>query len=77
MVTGIPELQEEHEGICRRCTLGKNTKGPYPNSDSRSKGILDLVHLDVCGPMIVSSLGGFWKTWIYFIKTKDKLFSRL
>jgi hypothetical protein len=29
MVTGIPKLQTEHEGICRGCTLGKNTKGPY------------------------------------------------
>jgi transposase InsO family protein len=45
------------------------------------------VHLDVCGPMTLSSLGGFlyyvtfiddfsWKTWIYFIKTKDEVFSR-
>jgi hypothetical protein len=87
MVTSIPELQEEHEGICRGCTLGKNTKGPYPSSDSRSKGILDLVHSDICGPMTVSSLGGFLyyvtfiddfsrKTWIYFIKTKDEVFSR-
>jgi transposase InsO family protein len=87
MVTGIPELQVEHEGVCRGCTLGKNTKGPYPSSDSRSKGILDLVHSDVCRPMTVSSLGGFlyyvtfiddfsWKTWIYFMKTKDEVFNR-
>jgi transposase InsO family protein len=73
--------------FCRGCTLGKNTKGPYPSSDSRSKGILDLVHSDVCGPMTVSSLGGFLyyvtfiddfsrKTWIYFMKTKDEVFSR-
>jgi hypothetical protein len=59
MVTGIPKLQAEHEGVCKGCTLGKNTKGPYASSDSRSKGILDLVHSGVCGPMTVSSLGGF------------------
>jgi hypothetical protein len=59
MVTGIPEPQAEHEGVCRGCTLGKNTKGPYSSSDSRSKGILDLMHSDVCRPMTVSSLGGF------------------
>jgi hypothetical protein len=87
MVAGIPELQEEHEGICRGCTLGKNTKGPYPSSDSRSKGILDLVQSNVCGPMTISSLVGFlyyvtfiddisWKTRIYLIKTKDEVFSR-
>jgi hypothetical protein len=87
MVTGILELQEEHEGIRRGCTLGKNTKGHYPRSDSISKGILDLVHLDICGPMRVSYLGVFLyyltfiddfsrKTWIYFKKTKDEVFSR-
>jgi hypothetical protein len=87
MVTGIPELQEEYEGICRGCTLGKNTKGPYPSSDSRSRGIFDLVQSDVCGPMTLSYLVGLLyyvifiddfsrKTWIYFINTKDEVFSR-
>jgi hypothetical protein len=59
MVTGLPELQVEHDGICRGCALGKNAKGYFPRSDNRSKGILDLVHSDVCGPMTVASLGGF------------------
>jgi transposase InsO family protein len=87
MVTGLPELQVEHDGICRGCALGKNAKGYFPSSDSRSKGILDLVHSDVCGPMTVASLGGFLyyvifiddfsrKTWIFFMKTKDEVFSR-
>ena len=67
MVTGIPEFQEEHEGICRGCTLGQNTKIPYPSSDSASKGILDIVHLDVCGPMTVSYLGGF----LYYVTFID------
>jgi transposase InsO family protein len=87
MVTGLPELQVEHDGICRGCALGKNAKGYFPSSDNRSKGILDLVHSDVCGPMTVASLGGFlyyvifiddfsWKTWIFFMKTKDEVFNR-
>lgn len=52
-----------------------------------SKGTLDLVHSNVWGSMTISSLGGFlyyvtffddfsWKTWIYFMKTKDEVFSR-
>ena len=88
MATNILDLQVEHEGVCKGCTLGKNTKGPYPSSDSRSEGILDLVHSDVCGPMTISYLhGGFlycvtsiddfsWNTWIYFINTKNEVFSR-
>lgn len=87
MIISLPELQVEHDGICRGCALGKNAKGSFLSSDSRSKRILDLVHLDVCGSMIVPSLGGFsyyvifiddfsWKTWIYLMKTKDEVFSR-
>lgn len=56
-------------------------------SDSRSKGILDLIHSYVCGPMIVSSLNGYFyyvlfiydhfrKTWIYFLKIKDGVLAR-
>jgi hypothetical protein len=55
MVVGIPELQSVHEGVCRGCALGKNIK-PFPSSENRSKEILDLIHLDVCGPMPMKSL---------------------
>jgi len=67
--------------------MRKNAKGSFLSSDNRSKGILDLVHLDVCGLMSVSSLGGFLyyvtfiydyslKKWIFFMKDKDEFFSR-
>jgi hypothetical protein len=59
MVTGLPQLCVEHDGICRGCSLGKNSKGSFLSSDNRSKGILDLVHSDLCGPMIVASLSGY------------------
>jgi hypothetical protein len=82
MVTSLPEIQIQHKGVCRGCSLGKNFKGSFLSSDNRSKEILDLIHSDVCGPMIVSSLNGYLyyvlsiddhsrKTWIYFLKTKD------
>ena len=58
MVVGMPELQSVHEGVCRGCALGKNIKTPFPINENRSKGILDLIHSDVCGPMSVKSLGG-------------------
>ena len=44
MVTGLPMLHVEHDGICRGCALGKNTKGSFPKSETISKGILDLIH---------------------------------
>jgi hypothetical protein len=54
MVTDLPTLCVEHDGICRGCSLGKNAKGYFMGSDNKSKGILDLVHSNLCGPMIVS-----------------------
>jgi hypothetical protein len=87
MVEGIPELQSTHEGICKGCALGKNIKKPFPSSNNRSKEILDLIHSDVCDPMPIKSLGGSSyyaifiddysrKTWLYLLKTKDKVFSK-
>ena len=60
---------------------------PRLSNYSRSAGILDLVHSDVCGPISSVSLGGCEyyvkfiddhsrKTWIYFLKTKSEVFKR-
>jgi hypothetical protein len=87
MVTGLPEIQIHHEGVCKGCALGKNVKGSFPSSDNRSKEILDLIHSYVCGPMTVASLNGYLfyvlfiddhskKTWIYFLKNKDGVLAK-
>jgi hypothetical protein len=87
MVEGILELQSTHEGICKGCALGKNIKKSFPSSNNRSKEILDLIHLYVCGPMPIGSLRGslyciifindyLKKTWLYLLKTKDEVFSK-
>jgi transposase InsO family protein len=75
----------------RRCAegvlLGSTPRLSFPSSDSRSTGVLDLIHTDVCGPMSRVSLGGCEyyvtfiddhsrKTWIYFLKTKSEVFKR-
>jgi hypothetical protein len=67
--------------------LGKHAKATFTRSEHRSKEILDLVHLDVCGSMSIPSiLGSMYyvnsitifscKTWFYFSKTKDEVFSK-
>jgi hypothetical protein len=87
MVTYLPKIHVHHDGICRGCSLGKNVKGSCLSSDNRSKGILDLIHSDVCGPVIVASLNGYLyyvlfindhsrKTWIYILNTKDEVLAR-
>ena len=37
IVDGIPKLKEDHEGVCKGCALGKNTKRPFGISVSQSK----------------------------------------
>jgi hypothetical protein len=49
IVTGLPDLGIEEQGVCRGCALGKNAKVAFPSNESRSKGILELIHLYVCG----------------------------
>ena len=84
-MTGLPEIQINHEGVCKGCAQVKNTKNPYPRSNSKEKWILYIVCSDVCGPMQTISLSGYvyyasfindysYKTWIYFLKKKDEMF---
>ena len=87
MVTGMPEVSPKHDGICKGCALGKNTKKSFSISKNRSKGILDLIHSDICGPMSSPSLSGCLyyvlfiddhsrKSWIYFLKAKSESFDK-
>jgi transposase InsO family protein len=66
---------------------GKNIKNPFPKRDSKAEGALELIHSDVCGPMPSSPISGYVyyvsfiddysrKTWIYFLKSKDEVFSK-
>jgi hypothetical protein len=52
MVTGVPDFSSKHHELCKGCALGKYTKTAFPSSDSRAAEILDLIHSDVCGPVI-------------------------
>ena len=85
-VEGLPEFQAKHDGICKGCAKGNNTKKTFPSSESKAKGILEIIHSDVCGPMSSNSLSGYAyyffiddfsrKTWVYFMKNKDEVFSK-
>jgi hypothetical protein len=86
-ITGLPELKGDHKGVCNGCEQGKNIKNPFPKWDSKTEGVLELIHSYVCGPMPSSSISGYVyyvsfiddcsrKTWIYFLKTKDEVFSK-
>jgi transposase InsO family protein len=87
MVTCFLGFIVEQDGVCKGCALSKQAKATFPNSETRSKGALDLVHSDIVGPMSVESISGCSyfvtfidgyskRTWIYFLKAKDEVFSR-
>ena len=87
VVTCLPDLNVDHEGICKGCAKGKNIKNPFRKSDTILEGILELIHSNVCGPMPSTSLSGYVyyvtfiddysrKTWVYFLKSKDEVFGK-
>jgi transposase InsO family protein len=73
--------------MCKGCAQGKNVKNPFPRTNSRAKGVLDIVHSDVCRQMSTPFLNGYiyyvsfiddysCRTWIYFLNSKDEVFSK-
>ena len=86
-VTGVPELSTKRDDVCRGCVLGRYAKAAYQRSNNRAMSVLGLIHSDICGPMSTRALSGVEyfvtfiddhskKTWISFLKTKDKVFNR-
>ena len=66
LVRGLPTLKYVKDVICEECTKGKQTKSSFKtlNEVSTSKP-LQLLHLDLFGPMRVASLGG--KSFVFVI----------
>ena len=60
VVKGLENLKHKKDvDKCAACVYGKGHRLPFPKqSETRSKGLLDLVHTDVCGLLSVSSKGG-------------------
>ena len=84
MVEGFPDFSSEFH-FYEDCIYGKQNCASFPSKDTRGKGILELVDIDVFGPVLVPSLGGsrnyvyfiddfFRMTWVYFMKKKSEEF---
>lgn len=87
MVSGMKDVKFNSENPCKVCMKAKIHAKPHKNSESRSSGILDKIHTDVCGPFNTDSLGGsrYFLTFIddhsrriyvYFLKGKDEVFMK-
>ncbi|KAJ0480157.1 putative RNA-directed DNA polymerase [Helianthus annuus] len=85
LVTGFPKIRTW--SICQGCACGKQTRKPFPTQAWRLSKVLELVHTNVCGPMLTKSLGGNTyfllftddlsrMTWVYFLHTKSEVFHK-
>ena len=78
-------MKNTHLEKCSHCLAGKRNRASFHSSPpTRKSSILDLVHLDLCGPMKTRSLGGtlyfmFFtddhsrKICVYILKSKDQV----
>ena len=86
MVQGLPEIHTEVDTY-ESCIMGKQHKKYFPKGVSwRASVLLELIHIDICGPMKTPSLGSeryfliciddFSRmTWVYFLKEKSEAFA--
>ena len=87
MIRRLPPIKEP-TSTYECCILGKQQRESFPKGVAyRAKQPLDLVHIDLCGPMRTYSIGGSYylltfiddynrKAWVYFLKQKSETFAR-
>ena len=44
---------------CEPCLRGKQTNSPFSGTRERATELLELIHSDVCGPMLTHAIGGY------------------
>ncbi|XP_045810862.1 uncharacterized protein LOC123905296 [Trifolium pratense] len=59
LVRGLPKISFDKDKLCESCTKGKQTKSSFKPKDFIStKRPLELLHIDLFGPVKTTSLGG-------------------
>ncbi|RDX97842.1 hypothetical protein CR513_19347, partial [Mucuna pruriens] len=57
MVYSLPSIEPPNE-LCKGCLISKLTRSSFKSNIPTTKALLEVVCLDVCGPMESVSLGG-------------------
>nr|GFA10340.1 retrovirus-related Pol polyprotein from transposon TNT 1-94 [Tanacetum cinerariifolium] len=85
IVIGLPKLKYVKDQLCSSCELSKAKRSSFKsNVVPSSKGRLNLLHMDLCGPMRVASINGkkyilvivddySRYTWTLFLRSKDEM----
>ncbi|CAL2248998.1 unnamed protein product [Prunus armeniaca] len=88
LVSGLPKLEKFDEHVCEGCQLGKQVRVSHKKvKHIQTNVILELVHMDLVGPIQTVSLGGkkyilvmvddFSRfTWVSFLREKSETFQR-
>jgi len=88
MVRGLPPIKQP-ASTCECYILGKQHHESFPKGGAYiSKQPLELVHIELCGPMMTQSIGGSFyfltfiddynrKSWVYLLKQKSETFEKL
>ncbi|GJX07248.1 retrovirus-related pol polyprotein from transposon TNT 1-94 [Tanacetum coccineum] len=59
IVTSLPKLKYVKDQLCSSCEMSKAKRSSFKSKDvPSSKGRLNLLHMDLCGPMRVASING-------------------
>nr|GFB37337.1 hypothetical protein [Tanacetum cinerariifolium] len=84
IVVGLPKLKFVKDHLCSSCELGKaKQKSFHTKLIPSSKRRLQLLHMNLCGPMRVASINGkryvlvtvddySRYTWTHFLRSKDE-----
>ncbi|GJT52395.1 retrovirus-related pol polyprotein from transposon TNT 1-94 [Tanacetum coccineum] len=84
VVIGLPKLKYVKDQLCSSCEVSKAKRSSFKSKTvPSSKGRLNLLHMDLCGPMRVASINGkkyilvivddySRYTWTLFLRSKDE-----
>ncbi|GJS10966.1 retrovirus-related pol polyprotein from transposon TNT 1-94 [Tanacetum coccineum] len=84
VVIGLPKLKYVKDQLCSSCEVSKAKRSSFKSKTvSSSKRRLNLLHMDLCGPMRVASINGkkyilvivddySRYTWTLFLRSKDE-----
>lgn len=84
LVTGLPDIKFIKDHVCSACQLGKQIRSSFKNKRNKSSSrCLELLHMDLFGPISIISLGGMRYTlvivddysrftWVIFLNSKDQ-----
>ena len=87
MATSIPYIPTYTE-VCNECQAGKQNREGFPQrTATRASTPLELIHLDLCGPFPIPSLGGSQYfmvivddysrfIWVRFLRKKSEAFEK-